>query len=48
LGELSGRWARTAGSPSDPEYLATLIAELRGLARRAKEDGRLIYCWMSL
>ncbi|MFI6392300.1 hypothetical protein [Nonomuraea sp. NPDC050540] len=50
LAELGQQWAQVEefiGTP-DPEYLATLIEELRGLARRAQDEQQMIYCWMSI
>ncbi|WP_106243638.1 hypothetical protein [Nonomuraea fuscirosea] len=43
LGELGERWAAENGS--DPDSLAGLIAELRDLARRARDEDQSLYCW---
>ncbi|MEV0160299.1 hypothetical protein [Nonomuraea fuscirosea] len=33
---------------AEPAQLAELIGELRGLARRARDEGQLLYCWSCL
>ncbi|MFG1655245.1 hypothetical protein ACGFIY_01790 [Micromonospora chersina] len=33
---------------ADVEFLAELVNELRGMARRALADGRDKYCWICL
>lgn len=51
LVELGERWAESDEDSmfgAEPAHLAELIAELRGLARRARDEGQLIYCWSSL
>lgn len=50
LTELAGKWAQIEEfiSPPDREGLMTLIRELRDLARRARKDDQMIYCWMCL
>ena len=51
LVELGERWAESDEDSmfgAEPAQLAELIAELRGLARRARDEGQLIYCWSSL
>ncbi|TMR12364.1 hypothetical protein ETD86_32805 [Nonomuraea turkmeniaca] len=44
--ELGEQWAADDGS--DPRQLSTLIRELRDLARRARSEDQLLYCWSSL
>ncbi|GAA3569415.1 hypothetical protein GCM10022419_057890 [Nonomuraea rosea] len=41
--ELGRQWA--ADDDSDPRQLSRLIAELRDLARRARSEEQLLYCW---
>ncbi|MEU8397958.1 hypothetical protein AB0C28_22415 [Nonomuraea sp. NPDC048892] len=43
LVELGERWAAEEGG--DPESYSALVAELRDLARRARDEGQLLYCW---
>ncbi|MFE3451962.1 hypothetical protein ACFXJ8_23875 [Nonomuraea sp. NPDC059194] len=44
--ELAERWKQEFFPPPDDDYLTTLIAELRDLARRAQVEDQTIYCWM--
>ncbi|GAA1618566.1 hypothetical protein GCM10009733_013590 [Nonomuraea maheshkhaliensis] len=51
LVELGERWAESDDDSmfrTDPPQLSELIAELRGLARRARDEGQSLYCWSSL
>jgi hypothetical protein len=41
--QLGEQWAAEDGS--DPWPLSRLIAELRDLARRARSEDQLLYCW---
>ncbi|MFC3743908.1 hypothetical protein [Paractinoplanes deccanensis] len=47
---LAARWATIEEVPpaADAAYLAELMAELIALARRARESGDSLLCWMSL
>ncbi|MFF2956228.1 hypothetical protein ACFVVU_33360 [Kitasatospora sp. NPDC057965] len=50
LAEVSARWAATAEElpDADGEDLRPLVEELSGLARRAREAGEDLYCWICL
>ncbi|MEZ0073777.1 hypothetical protein [Planotetraspora sp. GP83] len=52
LPEIARQWAQDDEfrnwSPEDKDYLLTLTKELVDLARRAKSDDQMLYCWMSL
>ncbi|WP_067816315.1 hypothetical protein [Actinomadura kijaniata] len=53
LPALAGRWARIERTDeltddADPEALAALLAQLVGLARRARDDGDHLYSWCSV
>ncbi|WP_405142623.1 hypothetical protein OG589_35240 [Sphaerisporangium sp. NBC_01403] len=47
--EIAGQWAEieefTTYGFVDREYLLTVAKELVGLARRAKDNDQLLYCW---
>ncbi|MFF5211012.1 hypothetical protein [Streptosporangium sp. NPDC000396] len=44
------QWAKieefSSSSPVDMEYLLSLTEDLVGLARRAKENNQMLYCWI--
>ncbi|WP_406319631.1 hypothetical protein OHA77_20055 [Streptosporangium sp. NBC_01639] len=50
LPEIAGRWAEieefTTYGSVDSEYLLTVAEELVGLARSAKDNDQLLYCWL--
>ncbi|MDL4773219.1 MULTISPECIES: hypothetical protein [Thermomonosporaceae] len=50
LAAVAGPWARTDEfwGAADPVELELLLRELRGLARRAHQNGMRLYCWLSL
>lgn len=52
LPEIARQWAQADEfrnwSPADKDFLLTSTKELVDLARRAKSDEQLLYCWCSL
>ncbi|WP_062461615.1 hypothetical protein [Demequina soli] len=50
LREIARPWAATEEfwGEGDPDDLAALLQSLAGLARRARENGDSLYCWLSL
>jgi hypothetical protein len=48
--EVAAQWAGIEELDGDlgPEELAPLVAEFAGLARRARDAGEHLYCWVSL